>query len=126
MRTFTQEELKVILDKHELWLNDDEGGERADLRYADLRELSLWDVAGEKTHIKSGQIETYQFAYTDEYLQIGCESHGIEEWWSFGDERIKKMEGDKALEFWIKWKPMLKQIIEMSPAEPTGWKEKDS
>lgn len=32
----TQEELNMILDKHRKWLNDEEGGERADLCGADL------------------------------------------------------------------------------------------
>ena len=33
----TQEELNVILDKHKMWLSGKEGGEKADLRGADLR-----------------------------------------------------------------------------------------
>lgn len=32
----TQEELNVILDEHRKWLNDEEGGERADLSRANL------------------------------------------------------------------------------------------
>ncbi len=200
MRIFTQVELKAILDKHELWLDDEVYGERADLRSADLssadlssaclssanlsfadlrsadlrfadlssadlssadlssanlssadlrsanlrsadlcsanlrsanlrcaslQESILCNTIGEMLHIKSGQLETYLFAYTDKYLQIGCERHDIEEWWSFDNDRIKEMEGDKALEFWTKWKPVLKQIIEMSPAEPTEYKENE-
>lgn len=37
----TQEELNVVLEKHRKWLNDEDGGERADLRYADLRDANL-------------------------------------------------------------------------------------
>lgn len=37
----TQRELNVILDKHRKWLNDEEGGERANLRTADLSEADL-------------------------------------------------------------------------------------
>ena len=33
--------LKEILEKHKMWLNGEEGGERADLREADLREADL-------------------------------------------------------------------------------------
>ena len=33
--------LKDILEKHELWLNDEKGGERADLRGVDLRWVDL-------------------------------------------------------------------------------------
>ena len=37
----TQDELKVILDKHAKWLRDEEGGERANLSAADLRYANL-------------------------------------------------------------------------------------
>ena len=41
MKKYTQEELEIILEKHRKWLYDEEGGERADLRYADLRSADL-------------------------------------------------------------------------------------
>ena len=37
----TSEEIKEVLDLHEKWLNDEEGGKRADLRGADLRGADL-------------------------------------------------------------------------------------
>ena len=37
----TQKELNVILDKHRKWLDDEVGGERANLRGADLRGASF-------------------------------------------------------------------------------------
>lgn len=37
----TQSELNEILEKHRKWLNNEEGGERADLRGADLRGADL-------------------------------------------------------------------------------------
>ena len=37
----TAAELKEILEKHRKWLNDEEGGERADLRRADLSYANL-------------------------------------------------------------------------------------
>ena len=40
MRTITQEQLKQILNNHESWLRN-EGGECADLRYADLSDADL-------------------------------------------------------------------------------------
>lgn len=42
MREISQNELKEILKKHKLWLNNEEGGTRADLRGADLRGADLW------------------------------------------------------------------------------------
>jgi len=41
MKTYTAEQLKEILQKHQLWLDNDEGGERADLSAADLRFANL-------------------------------------------------------------------------------------
>ena len=41
MRTFTKEQLAELLAKHKAWLNNEDGGERADLRYADLRSADL-------------------------------------------------------------------------------------
>ena len=41
MRKISKEELKDILDKHNKWLNDEDGGERADLRGADLINANL-------------------------------------------------------------------------------------
>ena len=48
MRTLTYEELKDILAKHKKWLNDERGGEKANLRHADLRgaDLKYADLRG--------------------------------------------------------------------------------
>ena len=40
MRNVTKEELKEILDKHAKWLRNEDGGESADLRSADLRYMA--------------------------------------------------------------------------------------
>lgn len=37
----TQKELKMILDKHKKWLNNEEGGEKANLRWANLCRADL-------------------------------------------------------------------------------------
>jgi hypothetical protein len=41
MKTYTLEELKDIISKHLKYLTDEEGGERADLSYANLRNADL-------------------------------------------------------------------------------------
>lgn len=41
MRKITKAELAEILDKHKKWLNDEEGGEHADLSGADLSRTNL-------------------------------------------------------------------------------------
>lgn len=40
-KTMTQEELNVILEKHQKWLQGEPGGERANLQWADLQEVDL-------------------------------------------------------------------------------------
>jgi hypothetical protein len=176
-----RQKLKEILSKHQLWMDDEEGGELADLRGADLwganlrganlrganlrganlrgadlwgadlwgadlwgADLSganlrganlrganlwgadLWGANGNIKNIKSICIDKYPIAYTDTYLQIGCERHPITDWWGFDDKRILQMDGKTALTFWRKWKDQIKVIIDMSPAEPTGYVEKES
>ena len=37
----TKEDLDLILEKHKLWLNNNEDGERANFSYADLRKADL-------------------------------------------------------------------------------------
>lgn len=41
LRIFTIDELKAIITKHQAWLNDEDGGERADLSSADLSSADL-------------------------------------------------------------------------------------
>lgn len=41
LRQITPEELKEVIRKHQLWLNGEEGGERADLRNANLSWANL-------------------------------------------------------------------------------------
>ena len=44
MKTYTKEQLKEILEKHQKWLNGEEGGERATLRGATLTGATLTDT----------------------------------------------------------------------------------
>jgi len=96
---------------------------RADFSGADLSGANLRGAIGNLKNVKSMQIEDYSIVYTDTDLFIGCEKHPIFDWWKFDDAVIEAMDGEKALIFWKKWKPVLMNIIEMSPAEPTGAKK---
>ena len=96
----------------------------ANLRGADLHGADLRGAIGEMRSLRSFQIEEYQISYTDTVLNIGCQSHTIEEWKNFDDETIREMD-TKALDWWKKWKPIIMQIIEISPAEPTGYKDEN-
>ena len=69
--------------------------------------------------IKTIAADTWPVSYTAKILQIGCQRHPISEWWGFDDEAISAMDNN-ALEWWRNWKTILRQIIELSPATPTG------
>ena len=160
MRTYTQKELKEILDLHKKWLNNEAGGCRAnlrsadlryadlrfadlrsadlryanlrsanlryanlryadlssaDLRSADLRSADLSSAIGEMSYVKSLQCEKYYISYTHTHMNIGCQSHTITEWQDFSNDTISKMDNG-ALGWWQKWKPIIMNIIEVSPA----------
>jgi hypothetical protein len=135
--------LNKIVRKHELWLSNETGGKRAnlrnanlcdvDLRYVDLRSANLRNAnlqgtnlryaIGNGVNIKSLQITPYDISYTDKMLQIGCKSYSIDKWWKFDDAAISVMD-KSALEWWRIWKPILIQIIETSPGESTEVTEK--
>lgn len=71
------------------------------------------------------QVDSYMVAYTADTMQIGCQTHPINRWWSFDDAQITAMDDD-ALEWWRVWKPILQQIIAASPAEPTAQQQPQS
>jgi uncharacterized protein YjbI with pentapeptide repeats len=194
MKTFTTEQLSEIIQKHHTWLNSEEGGERAnlrsadlssanlrsadlryadlrsadlssadlrsadlrsadlryadlryanlrsaDLRYADLRyaDLSYADLryadlssaasilgaVGNLSQIKSVQCDLWPVTYTADKMQIGCQFHTLTEWWAFSEEEIQEMDS-RASAWWSIWKPILKTIIEASPAVPYEAPEK--
>ena len=124
MRTFTTEQFDEIIQKHSAWLNDEEGGERADLRSADLRSAaSIWGAVGNLSQIKSVQCDLWPVTYTADEMQIGCQFHTLTEWWAFSEEEIQEMDS-RASAWWAIWKPILKTIIEASPAVPYEAPEK--
>jgi len=63
--------------------------------------------------LRTMQIDTYKIGFTLDTLQIGCRRHKIEEWKSFSDEEIAKMD-DGALEWWGHWKDFIFKAIELS------------
>nr|WP_277402283.1 pentapeptide repeat-containing protein [Achromobacter xylosoxidans] len=94
----------------------------ADLRGAYLGELSsIRGASGNLREIKAIQCDTWPVTYTATHMQIGCQFHELERWWSFSDEQIARMD-TSALEWWQKWRPVLHTIITMSPAVPGGEK----
>ena len=71
MRTISKQELKDILDKHGKWLRKEEGGECANLSYADLSSADLMIF----------QFQKHQAFYSfDDSLRIGCLYLPLDEW----------------------------------------------
>ena len=82
----------------------------ANLRGADLSNANLRYAIGNLSDVFCIQSKKYHITYTNHVMAIGCEQHTIKDWFDFDDITISKMDND-ALEWWKKWKPMLKQII---------------
>lgn len=85
MRIFTADQLKEVKYKHKKWLNNEEGGERADLRsanlsYADLSSADLRYANLSETIVKE-VITLNPFTIvvlTDGKVRIGCLKFSIE------------------------------------------------
>ena len=78
----------------------------ADLSGADLRRMA----SGNNREIRTVQTGEWIIVYTDDMMDIGCRQHSLSEWWSFTDEQIADMDKG-ALDFWRKWRPILRQIM---------------
>jgi hypothetical protein len=63
--------------------------------------------------IYSMQLDTWMIGFTSTQLQIGCQSHTIQEWRAFSDEQIASMD-EKALDWWKKWKYFIFKAIELT------------
>ena len=117
--------INQIIEQHALWLDTDgKEGSRANLTLANLyganlNGANLNGASGNLNNLKSVFCDTYPVTYTAEVMQIGCQCHKLEDWWSFDDARIIEMEGKTALKWWRTWKPILQQIIATSPANAT-------
>jgi len=98
----------------------------ANLKGANLKGANLVSTTGNSIHLKSIFCGTYDVTYTAEVMQIGCQRHKLEDWWSFDDNHILAMDGEEALNWWRTWKPILQLIIAASPATPTRYAERDA
>jgi len=90
----------------------------SDLKGIRLKDTSLRNIIGDMKQIKSMTWDNYSVVYTHNMLQIDSERHSIEDWWKFDDSEIIRMLGFDGLAWWKKWKDLIRQTIELSPAEP--------
>ncbi|MCI4435425.1 MAG: hypothetical protein JHC33_01260 [Ignisphaera sp.] len=115
MHSYTKDELQEILTLHKKWLDKEAGGVKANFSSADITGFNLEAATGELKYIKSLKCEKYAVVYTFDRIYIGCKSHSIEEWRTFTAEEIAQMDGGD-FEWFNNWKPVIMQLIEMSPA----------
>lgn len=109
---YTQKQIDETLEQHKP--RSPVVGKDPDMRYAEI-----CSSIGESNNIKSAMLDGGVVFYTYDQIQIGCQRHFISEWMKFDDNRIFEIGGTAFLNWWRKWKPVIQQIIEMSPAEPT-------
>ena len=145
-----QDEIKHILDAHDLWIKR-RGGSRANLVSADLEgvnleganlrranlgganleDANLWGAdllcVGNMREIRTMQIDTWGIGYTADTLQIGCQSHPIGKWrkWDTraGRKWIKNMDAE-ALDWADRNLALVLAMIDANPATPPGYEEK--
>ena len=78
----------------------------ANLSGANLRRMA----SGNNREIRTMQTGEWIIVYTDDMMAIGCRQYSLSEWWSFSDDQIADMDKG-ALDFWRKWRPILRQIM---------------
>jgi hypothetical protein len=88
MRTISEQELKIILDKHGKWTRNEEGGERADLRsadlsYANLSSADLRSASGFKFTPLQVVNTKYFITILDDHVLWGCKKMTFDEVKSF-------------------------------------------
>ncbi len=84
----------------------------SNLFHTNLTDAILYNTIGNGREIKTIISDEYIINYTDKIIQIGNEQHPIDDWFKFSDKDMLEMDGEKALNFWKKWKPILQMILE--------------
>ena len=74
----TTKELQEILDKHKKWLNDEDGGERADLRRADLSGANLSDANLRRAYLRRAELRRADLSDAENvpFVQYSCPDTG--------------------------------------------------
>ena len=105
LREISTDELKIILDKHALWLEDGEGGERADLRAANLSSADLRDATGQYFITQRSDGCQFFLALDEDgrwMIRAGCQYRSIEDYRKHTlsyDEESKRIETVLILDF---------------------------
>ena len=79
------------------------------LTNADLTDANLRYAVGNNVEIKTLQLGTYITTITKHSISIGCQQHALEEWLSFSDDKISRMDTN-ALEWCNRWKDVIIKV----------------
>lgn len=60
----------------------------------------------------TSNIGSYNITITPKHIKIGCQYHSKTAWFNFTDDKIVKMDGERAVKWWKTWKPILKAICD--------------
>ena len=60
----------------------------------------------------TSNVGSYNITITPKHIKIGCQYHSKTAWFNFTDDEIVKMDGEKAVEWWKTWKPILISICD--------------
>jgi len=92
MLKLTTQELQSILELHLKWLRNEEGGSRADLSGANLRDANLIGADLSRANLSDANLIgafkvpmycKWTHGITDGLVHIGCEKRSVEEWDKF-------------------------------------------
>jgi hypothetical protein len=91
----------------------------ANLDNASLTAVQLHHTIGDNVYVITMQLSQWCVTRTHTVMQIGCQRHTIEEWFTFDDDTINKMDFN-ALSWWRTYKPLIQLWIQLHPAkQPT-------
>jgi hypothetical protein len=75
-------------------------------------------------YLKCLSFETWEVGYTADELQIGCQRHAISKWAKWNTPAGRKWicaMGEEAMPWADKYLALVLQLVELSPALPTGF-----
>jgi len=102
--------------------------DQANLTWAKLSEANLSDATwvscecGNAKEVRTLQLGTYPvvLCLPTQAMAIGCEQHTVEDWWSFNDTLILRMDGRRALNWWRINRPVLEAVWTAINAEASN------
>lgn len=76
LRKISKEELEKVLELHKLWLNDEEGGKRADLSYTDLKGVDLSDINLSDAYLSHAILTGVRTNHLTLFFALQCPEEG--------------------------------------------------